>query len=53
MDALFLAAAILISFGGIIGKVNPLQIIVMTLMGAIFYSLNKGDGYVIGGYVFY
>ena len=43
MDALFLAAAVLISFGGVIGKVNPLQIIVMTLIETVFYSLNKGD----------
>lgn len=43
MDSLFLAAAILISFGGVIGKVSPLQIIVMTLVETIFYSINKGN----------
>jgi ammonium transporter Rh len=43
IDSLFLAAAILISFGGVIGKVSPLQIIVMTLLETVFYSVNKGS----------
>lgn len=41
MDALFLVAAILISFGGIIGKVSPLQLVFMTIFETIFYSINK------------
>ena len=41
MDALFLVAAVLISYGAIIGKVNPLQLVIMTLFEAIFYSINK------------
>jgi ammonium transporter Rh len=41
MDALFLVAAILISYGGIIGKVSPLQLVFMTIVEAIFYSINK------------
>jgi ammonium transporter Rh len=41
IDSLFLVAAILISYGGIIGKVNPLQLIIMTFVEAIFYSINK------------
>lgn len=41
VDGLFLVAAVLISYGGVIGKVSPLQLIVMTFIEAIFYSLNK------------
>jgi hypothetical protein len=41
VDGLFLVAAILISYGGVIGKVSPLQLVVMTFIEAIFYSLNK------------
>jgi ammonium transporter Rh len=41
MDALFFAAAVLISYGGVIGKTSPLQLIVLALLEAIFYSFNK------------
>lgn len=41
LDGLFLVAAVLISYGGIIGKVSPLQLIVMTIIEATFYSINK------------
>jgi ammonium transporter Rh len=41
MEALFLSAAVLISYGAIIGKVNPLQLVMMTLLETIFYSINK------------
>merc|ERR1719343_1319475 len=36
----FAVAAFLISFGGIIGKVNPTQLVVLVVLEAIFYSLN-------------
>jgi len=36
----FAVAAFLISFGGIIGKANPAQLLVLTLLEAIFYSAN-------------
>jgi ammonium transporter Rh len=41
MDALFLAAAALISYGAVIGKTSPLQLIVLALLEAVFYSFNK------------
>lgn len=41
MESLFLAAATLISYGGIIGKTSPLQLIVLAVVEAIFYSFNK------------
>jgi ammonium transporter Rh len=41
MEGMFLVASILISYGAIIGKVSPLQLVVMTLIEAVFYSLNK------------
>jgi ammonium transporter Rh len=34
-------AALLISFGAIIGKANPLQLVIMTLLECVFYSFNK------------
>jgi len=36
----FAVAAFLISFGGIIGKANPAQLLVLTLLEAVFYSAN-------------
>jgi hypothetical protein len=33
-------ATVLISFGAVIGKVSPLQIIIMTIMEVFFYSMN-------------
>lgn len=41
MDSLFLVAAILISYGSVIGRLSPLQLIVMTLLETICYSINK------------
>jgi ammonium transporter Rh len=41
VDSLFLVAAILISYGGIIGKVSPLQLVFMAVVETIFYSINK------------
>jgi len=36
----FAVAAVLISFGGMIGKISPLQIVVITLIEIVFYNLN-------------
>jgi hypothetical protein len=41
MDSLFLVAAVLISFGAVIGKSSPLQLCVMMFFETIFYSINK------------
>eukprot|EP01032_Pedospumella_encystans_P014709 gene14709-16872_t len=38
---LILVTSLLISFGAIIGKVNPLQLVIMTILEALFYSINK------------
>jgi ammonium transporter Rh len=40
LEGLFLVASILISFGAVIGKVSPLQLVVMTFFECIFYSVN-------------
>ena len=37
----FSAAAVLISFGAVVGKVSPLQLIFMTIVEILFYSLNE------------
>jgi len=31
----------LISFGGVIGKLSPFQLLVMTIVELVFYSLNN------------
>jgi ammonium transporter Rh len=36
----FAVAAFLISFGGLIGKVNPAQLVVLVVLEGIFYGLN-------------
>jgi hypothetical protein len=42
VTGLDLVAALLISFGGIIGKVSPLQLVIMTMFECVFYAINKG-----------
>merc|ERR1719240_61669 len=37
----FAVAAVLISFGAVIGKMSPLQLLILTLIEPIFYCLNK------------
>jgi len=41
LQANFAVAAFLISFGGLIGKVNPCQLIVLVVFETIFYGVNK------------
>jgi ammonium transporter Rh len=38
----FAAATVLISYGAVIGKVSPAQLIVMTVLELVFYGLNEG-----------
>jgi hypothetical protein len=42
VTGLDLVAALLISFGGIIGKASPLQLVIMTMFECVFYAINKG-----------
>lgn len=44
----FAVAAVLISFGGLIGKISPSQITILTFMELTFYCANKV--YVLGQY---
>jgi len=37
----FCAGAVLITFGGVLGKVNPLQMMIVALIETIFFSLNE------------
>lgn len=41
VEALYAVAAVLISFGGVIGKINPFQILLMTVLELVFYSINN------------
>ena len=40
----FAAAAVLISFGAVLGKVSPLQLVVMAIVEVIFYTANEYVG---------
>lgn len=40
IEADFSAAAVLISFGALIGKVSPTQMVVVAIVEPIFYNLN-------------
>lgn len=37
----FTAAAVLISFGAVIGKTSPLQLIVMAMIEVVIFSVNE------------
>jgi ammonium transporter Rh len=41
IDAEFAAATLLISFGALIGRASPLQMLGLTLSQAVFYAFNK------------
>ena len=41
ITGLYAVAAVLISFGAVIGKITPFQLLVMTVLELIFYSLNN------------
>lgn len=40
----FAAAAVLISFGAVLGKTSPLQLILMAFLEIIFFSVNEYIG---------
>lgn len=41
INAEFTAAAILISFGAVLGKVSPLQLVIMALIEVVVYEVNE------------
>ena len=41
LESLFVVATVLISYGAVIGKTSPLQLIVMTFIESFFYAVNK------------
>lgn len=41
INAEFSAATLLISFGAIIGRASPVQLLFMTVLQAFFYTINK------------
>ncbi len=40
LNTLYAISAVLISFGAVIGKVSPLQLLAMTIIELVFHSLN-------------
>ena len=51
IDADFCAAAVLISFGGLLGKINWAQLFVFATLEVFFYSLNFAITFVAIKYV--
>jgi len=49
----FAAAAVLISFGVVIGKTSPLQLVVMTLIEIVLYVVNEVIGRKYLGVIFF
>ena len=45
----FASAAVLISLGAVLGKLNPFQILIMTLIEVPFFVINAYLGYTILG----
>ncbi|KAJ5076306.1 rh50 isoform b [Anaeramoeba ignava] len=45
IEGLYAAAAVLISFGAVLGKTTPTQLLIMTFFELIFYSLNYYIGF--------
>ena len=41
INADFCTAAVLISFGAVLGKTSPLQLLVMTVLEEVFFALNE------------
>jgi len=41
INSLYAVAAVLISFGAVIGKTTPSQVLIMTLLELVFYSFNN------------
>lgn len=45
INADFCSAAVLISFGAVIGRISALQLVVMAAFEVVFYSINEAIGY--------
>ncbi len=41
LAALDQVTALLVSFGAVVGRVSPLQLLVMVALECVFYSINK------------
>lgn len=51
MNADFCAAAVMITFGGVIGKISHLQMLMVTFMEVIFYAVNEMIVYLAFGVI--
>ena len=51
MEGGFASAAVLISLGAVLGKLNPLQILLLALLECPMFVLNSYLGYTIFGVV--
>ena len=49
MEGGFAAAAVLISLGGLLGKVNPFQLLVVVIIEASLFVVNGWIGYTVLG----
>ncbi|XP_022685920.1 ammonium transporter Rh type A-like isoform X1 [Varroa jacobsoni] len=47
IEGLFSSTAVLVSFGAIIGKISPLQLIVMTVIEVVVFAINAHLGMVV------
>lgn len=43
----FAATAVLVSFGAVLGKFSPYQLLFMTMIEIVFYTVNKYIGHMI------
>ena len=51
LDGGFAAATVLISVGGVLGKLNPFQVLFMAVVEAAMFVLNSYIGYTILGVI--
>ena len=51
LEAGLTSGAVLISFGALLGKMNPMQILVMTLVESVVFTANAFVGYKVLGAV--
>ena len=51
MEASLTSAAVLISYGAVLGKLNPFQVLIMSIIESVLFVANAYLGYTILGAV--